>query len=200
MRSPLDASHMDRIISCIPHTYGSHTKRVVSSHMRLAAQRPRQTLQPVPWRCLSNTREHSSQSTTRRSSLRVRLPAAPVLARAGVCLFVITAGALPFDEPNLGLLFKKIQKADYQTPAWFSRDLAHLLRAIITPDPKARSAPLAVCLTMHHAPCHWDSACCVLFMQQPGQPAHCNRHWPVEGMLCTCLPRPVSDQAHINLL
>ena len=57
---------------------------------------------------------------------------------AGVCLFVITAGALPFDEPNLGMLFKKIQKADYQTPAWFSRDLAHLLRAIITPDPKDR--------------------------------------------------------------
>jgi hypothetical protein len=51
---------------------------------------------------------------------------------------VITAGALPFDEPNLGMLFKKIQKADYQTPAWFSRELAHLLRAIIVPDPKER--------------------------------------------------------------
>ena len=51
---------------------------------------------------------------------------------------MITAGALPFDEPNLGMLFKKIQKADYQTPAWFSRDLAHLLRAIIVPDPKQR--------------------------------------------------------------
>lgn len=60
------------------------------------------------------------------------------VANAGVCLFVITAGALPFDEPNLGLLFKKINKADYQTPAWFSRELAHLLRAIITPDPKDR--------------------------------------------------------------
>lgn len=70
------------------------------------------------------------------------VPLAPASACVGVCLFVITAGALPFDEPNLGLLFKKIQKADYQTPAWFSRDLAHLLRAIITPDPKARSAPL----------------------------------------------------------
>lgn len=67
-------------------------------------------------------------------------------ACAGVCLFVITAGALPFDEPNLGLLFKKIQKADYQTPAWFSRDLAHLLRAIITPDPKARFVSLSLCV------------------------------------------------------
>ena len=65
---------------------------------------------------------------------------------------MITAGALPFDEPNLGLLFKKIQKADYQTPAWFSRDLAHLLRAIITPDTKARSAPL-VLHTSGHAAC-----------------------------------------------
>ena len=63
-------------------------------------------------------------------------------ASAGVCLFVITAGALPFDEPNLGLLFKKIQKADYQTPAWFSKELAHLLHAIITPDPKDRQGTL----------------------------------------------------------
>ena len=64
-------------------------------------------------------------------------------ASAGVCLFVITAGALPFDEPNLGLLFKKIQKADYQTPAWFSKELAHLLHAIITPDPRDRQGAFA---------------------------------------------------------
>ena len=63
-------------------------------------------------------------------------------ASAGVCLFVITAGALPFDEPNLGLLFKKIQKADYQTPAWFSKELAHLLHAIITPNPQDRQGTL----------------------------------------------------------
>ena len=55
---------------------------------------------------------------------------------------MITAGALPFDEPNLGSLFHKISKAEYHTPAWFSEELAHLLHAIITPDPKARS----VCL------------------------------------------------------
>ena len=55
---------------------------------------------------------------------------------------MITAGALPFDEPNLGLLFKKIQKADYQTPAWFSKELAHLLHAIITPDPRDRQGAL----------------------------------------------------------
>ena len=60
---------------------------------------------------------------------------------AGVCLYVITAGALPFDEPNLGALFQKIARADYHTPTWFSEELAHLLHAILTPDPKARSAP-----------------------------------------------------------
>ena len=59
-----------------------------------------------------------------------------------MCLFVITAGALPFDEPNLGLLFKKILKADYQTPAWFSKELAHLLHAIITPNPQDRQGTL----------------------------------------------------------
>ena len=80
---------------------------------------------------------------------------------------MITAGALPFDEPNLGLLFKKIQKADYQTPAWFSRDLAHLLRAIITPDPKARSALLALCMRnpFSYVPCPQASACCVRSIQ-----------------------------------
>ena len=55
-----------------------------------------------------------------------------------MCLYVITAGALPFDEPTLGTLFTKISKADYHTPAWFSEELAHLLQAIITPNPKDR--------------------------------------------------------------
>ncbi len=59
--------------------------------------------------------------------------------RAGVCLYVIAAGALPFDEPNLGALFQKIARAEYHTPTWLSEELAHLLRAILTPDPKARS-------------------------------------------------------------
>ena len=84
---------------------------------------------------------HCSQHSRGAAATRCHCIAATCPAYAGVCLFVITAGALPFDEPNLGLLFKKIQKADYQTPAWFSRDLAHLLRAIITPDPKARFVP-----------------------------------------------------------
>ena len=56
-----------------------------------------------------------------------------------MCLYVITAGALPFDEPNLGALFHKISKAEYHTPTWFSEELAHLLHAILVPDPKARS-------------------------------------------------------------
>ncbi|BDA49381.1 CBL-interacting protein kinase 23 [Coccomyxa sp. Obi] len=56
----------------------------------------------------------------------------------GVCLYVITAGALPFDEPNLGALFSKISRADYHTPAWFSEELAHLLHAIINPRPNER--------------------------------------------------------------
>lgn len=56
----------------------------------------------------------------------------------GVCLYVITAGALPFDEPNLGALFSKISRADYHTPAWFSEELGHLLHAIINPKPNER--------------------------------------------------------------
>jgi hypothetical protein len=73
---------------------------------------------------------------------------------AGVCLYVLTAGALPFDEPNLGALFSKISRADYHTPAWFSEELAHLLHAILNPNPKERCAVLPFCALW--APQSWQ--------------------------------------------
>lgn len=73
-----------------------------------------------------------------------------------MCLYVLTAGALPFDEPNLGALFSKISRADYHTPAWFSEELAHLLHAILNPNPKERCAVLPFCALW--APQSWPLA------------------------------------------
>ena len=39
---------------------------------------------------------------------------------AGVILYVLMAGYLPFDEQHMSKLFAKIQKAEYSFPAWFT--------------------------------------------------------------------------------
>jgi serine/threonine protein kinase len=57
---------------------------------------------------------------------------------AGVVLYVITAGCLPFDEPSLPALFEHITKADYVTPPWFSEELCALLRKILCVNPAER--------------------------------------------------------------
>ena len=57
---------------------------------------------------------------------------------AGVCLFVMVAGKLPFDEPSLGALFRKVSRAEYTCPPWFSPELAHLLSLLLEPDVRRR--------------------------------------------------------------
>ncbi|KAL4368479.1 hypothetical protein GQ457_05G001100 [Hibiscus cannabinus] len=56
----------------------------------------------------------------------------------GVILFVLTAGYLPFDEPNLVCLYKKITKAEFTCPAWFSSGMRKLLKRILDPNPLTR--------------------------------------------------------------
>ncbi len=65
-------------------------------------------------------------------------------ARAGVCLYCITAGTLPFDEPNLPVMFDKIARADFAPAPWWSPELAHLIQHILVPDPLQRRAPLSL--------------------------------------------------------
>lgn len=36
----------------------------------------------------------------------------------GVILYVLLAGFLPFDEPTMTALFRKIQAADFAYPSW----------------------------------------------------------------------------------
>ena len=57
-----------------------------------------------------------------------------ICGSAGVLLYVIMAGNLPFDELSLPCLFKKIARADYPTPAWFTPDMTSLFKAMLNPN------------------------------------------------------------------
>ena len=56
----------------------------------------------------------------------------------GVVLFAVLAGYLPFDEPTIPALFKKIQDADFSYPAWFSPEVRSVLSRILVADPEER--------------------------------------------------------------
>ncbi|XP_057948700.1 CBL-interacting serine/threonine-protein kinase 23 isoform X4 [Malania oleifera] len=56
----------------------------------------------------------------------------------GVILFVLMAGYLPFEESNLVALYKKIFKADFTCPPWFSSNAKKLIRRILDPNPSTR--------------------------------------------------------------
>ncbi|KAG7963404.1 hypothetical protein I3843_09G115800 [Carya illinoinensis] len=56
----------------------------------------------------------------------------------GVILFVLMAGYLPFEESNLMALYKKIFKADFTCPPWFSSSAKKLIKRILDPNPSTR--------------------------------------------------------------
>eukprot|EP00246_Nothoceros_aenigmaticus_P012760 TRINITY_DN4097_c0_g1_i1.p1 TRINITY_DN4097_c0_g1~~TRINITY_DN4097_c0_g1_i1.p1 ORF type:complete len:375 (-),score=84.21 TRINITY_DN4097_c0_g1_i1:64-1188(-) len=56
----------------------------------------------------------------------------------GVILFVLMAGYLPFDESNLMTLYRKIYRADFTCPSWFSSGARKLIKRILDPNPKTR--------------------------------------------------------------
>ncbi|KAL0309398.1 UNVERIFIED_CONTAM: CBL-interacting serine/threonine-protein kinase [Sesamum radiatum] len=53
----------------------------------------------------------------------------------GVILFVLMAGYLPFDEPNLMALYRRIQKAEFSFPSWFSSGAKRLIKRILDQNP-----------------------------------------------------------------
>ncbi|EOY27625.1 CBL-interacting serine/threonine-protein kinase 23 isoform 5, partial [Theobroma cacao] len=53
----------------------------------------------------------------------------------GVILFVLMAGYLPFEDSNLTALYKKIFKADFNCPPWFSSSAKKLIKRILDPNP-----------------------------------------------------------------
>lgn len=56
----------------------------------------------------------------------------------GVILFVLLAGHLPFQDSNLIEMYKKIAKAEFKFPSWFSPDVRRLLTKILDPNPTTR--------------------------------------------------------------
>ncbi|MBA0743691.1 hypothetical protein Gogos_006351, partial [Gossypium gossypioides] len=56
----------------------------------------------------------------------------------GVILFVLMAGYMPFDEPNLISMYQKISKADFTCPSWFSSGSRRLIQRILDPTPLTR--------------------------------------------------------------
>ncbi|XP_009397401.2 CBL-interacting protein kinase 23-like isoform X1 [Musa acuminata AAA Group] len=56
----------------------------------------------------------------------------------GVILFVLMAGYLPFEDSNLMSLYKKIFKADFTCPSWFSTSVKKLIKRILDPKPQTR--------------------------------------------------------------
>lgn len=58
----------------------------------------------------------------------------------GVILYVLLAGFLPFDEPHMSALFRKIQKAEFTYPSWFSPQVRHLIDRLLVADPAKRAS------------------------------------------------------------
>uniref|UniRef100_A0A1J3FTX8 non-specific serine/threonine protein kinase n=1 Tax=Noccaea caerulescens TaxID=107243 RepID=A0A1J3FTX8_NOCCA len=56
----------------------------------------------------------------------------------GVIIFVLMAGYLPFDEPNLMTLYKRICKAEFNCPPWFSPGAKKVIKRILDPSPITR--------------------------------------------------------------
>lgn len=51
----------------------------------------------------------------------------------GVILYVLLAGYLPFDEPTMSALFRKIQKADFAYPSHFAPPVRELIDMVGPP-------------------------------------------------------------------
>nr|GMC65202.1 CBL-interacting serine/threonine-protein kinase 24-like [Ipomoea batatas] len=57
----------------------------------------------------------------------------------GVILYVLMAGYLPFNEPDLPTLYQKINAAEFVCPFWFSPGAVSLIQKILDPNPETVS-------------------------------------------------------------
>ncbi|KAK4777960.1 hypothetical protein SAY87_018147 [Trapa incisa] len=56
----------------------------------------------------------------------------------GVILFELLTGTLPFDDRSIMNLYRKILRAEYKFPAWFTENQKRLLTRILEPNPEKR--------------------------------------------------------------
>ncbi|XP_074596761.1 maternal embryonic leucine zipper kinase-like [Brevipalpus obovatus] len=58
---------------------------------------------------------------------------------AGVILYALLVGQLPFDDENMGNLYKKIQNGQYAVPTWLSPEAKNLVTSMIQIHPNKRT-------------------------------------------------------------
>ncbi|KAL6661561.1 hypothetical protein ACP70R_000945 [Stipagrostis hirtigluma subsp. patula] len=56
----------------------------------------------------------------------------------GIILYVLLAGALPFPDDNIAVMFRKMHRGDYKCPPWFSTDARRLIPRLLDPNPDTR--------------------------------------------------------------
>ncbi|KAK8654918.1 hypothetical protein V6N13_107514 [Hibiscus sabdariffa] len=56
----------------------------------------------------------------------------------GVVLFVLLAGFLPFQDENLMKMYRKVFKAEFEFPSWFSTESRRLVSKLLVADPERR--------------------------------------------------------------
>ncbi|KAK8509939.1 hypothetical protein V6N13_118485 [Hibiscus sabdariffa] len=56
----------------------------------------------------------------------------------GVILFVLHVGYLPFNDPNLMVMYKKIYKGEFRCPKWMSSDTKRFLSRLLDTNPETR--------------------------------------------------------------
>ncbi|CAL0308971.1 unnamed protein product [Lupinus luteus] len=56
----------------------------------------------------------------------------------GVVLFVLAAGYLPFNDPQLMVMYKKIYKGDFRCPRWMSQEVRRFLSKLLDTNPDTR--------------------------------------------------------------
>ena len=57
---------------------------------------------------------------------------------AGVVLYTLVCGHLPFEDNNTQSLYQKILSADYKFTCYLSREVRNLIENILVPDPELR--------------------------------------------------------------
>ncbi|KAK3017630.1 hypothetical protein RJ639_003656 [Escallonia herrerae] len=56
----------------------------------------------------------------------------------GVILYVLLAGFLPFQDENMMSMYRKVCKAEYEFPSWFSIESRRLVSKLLVADPEKR--------------------------------------------------------------
>ncbi|MBA0651583.1 hypothetical protein Goklo_018896, partial [Gossypium klotzschianum] len=56
----------------------------------------------------------------------------------GIVLYVLHAGYLPFNDPNLMVMYRRIYKGEFRFPKWTSPDLRRFLSRLLDTNPETR--------------------------------------------------------------